>query len=359
MNRSNGRLFAAMAVLCACGGTELSIDEETGNDTVVSSEEQPLVACSNGAMVSGIDVSHWNGSINWSSVKASGRQFAYIAIGDGTWVDPLFTTNWQNAKAAGVYRGVYQYFRASGDPTAQANVIINRVGKLAPGDLPVMLDIEELDGMSAATTIARMRTWLTAVQKGTGKVPIIYTNGSTFDFQLGSPRGFAGYPLFVANWGVSCPNIPNSWKTWKAWQWSATGRVSGIWGDVDLDVFNGGMAQLRSWAGVGPNCVFGDGNYCGGNGVVGDPRTLFKCTGGVATVQRVCANGCVNRPAGEDDSCAATTFCPAGDGLYCGTDLIGGDPNTLYRCTGGTVTVDRACANGCRFAAFGSDDFCN
>jgi hypothetical protein len=179
-----------------------------------------------------------------------------------------------------------------------------------------------------------------------------------FDAQLASPRGFAGYPLFVANWGVSCPDLPPAWRTWKAWQWSATGSVPGIAGATDLDVFNGGIKQLASWAGAGPDCVFGDGLYCGGNGVVGDPRTLFRCTSGAASIAKVCAEGCMIAPAGQDDACAPTTFCPAGDGAYCGGDLIGGDRNTLYDCTGGKVTVKQQCTSSCTWAAFGSDDQC-
>ncbi|HTL33384.1 MAG TPA: GH25 family lysozyme [Kofleriaceae bacterium] len=341
--------------LAACASTSTSTDDETA----ISSDEQALVSCATGSMVAGVDVSHWNGSINWSSVRASGRRFAYISIGDSTYVDPMFSANWTQAKAAGLYRGVYQYFRASEDPIAQANVIISRVGQLGPGDLPVMLDLEDMDGMSAATVISRVQSWLIAVQRGTSRLPIIYTNSSTFDFGMGAPRGFAGYPLFVANWQVNCPNIPNTWKSWKAWQWSATGHVPGIAGDVDLDVFNGGLAQLASYAEQGADCVFGDGDYCGGNGVKGDPRSLFRCSGGQKTLKKVCAEGCVVKPAGEDDVCAPASFCPAGDGPYCGGDLIGGDRNTLYQCQGGAVTEQQKCANGCSWAPFGSDDHCN
>jgi GH25 family lysozyme M1 (1,4-beta-N-acetylmuramidase) len=346
-------LWMLVLVACADAGSHATDDE-----TAISTDEQALVSCATGAMVAGVDVSHWNGSIDWSAVRASGRRFAYVSIGDGTYVDPLFATNWSQAKAAGLYRGVYQYFRASEDPVAQANIIISRVGNLGPGDLPVMLDLEDMDGMSAATVTSRVRTWLTAVQRGTGRLPIIYTNSSTFDFGMGAPRGFAGYPLFVANWQVSCPNIPNSWSSWKAWQWSATGHVPGIAGDVDLDVFNGGLAQLASYAEQGTDCSFGDGLYCGGNGVKGDPRSLFKCGGGAKTLSKVCAAGCDVKPAGSDDACAAATFCPAGDGPYCGGDLIGGDRNTLYQCKAGVVTKLQSCTSGCTWAPYGSDDHC-
>jgi GH25 family lysozyme M1 (1,4-beta-N-acetylmuramidase) len=181
----NVLMAAALLAVMGCGTTTPSdvVNEEDIDAT--ADVEQEVVTCSNGSSVAGIDISHWNGSINWNAVRNSGKRFAYISIGDGRFfVDQTFNTNWAGAKAAGVYRGPYQYFRASQDPIAQANIIISRVGKLGPGDLPVMLDLEELDGASAATTINRIRTWLQAVQKGTGKVPVIYTNISTWTNQL-------------------------------------------------------------------------------------------------------------------------------------------------------------------------------
>lgn len=343
----------AVLVISCIGAPE----EEPGDGELGTSEEAATL-CANGSTVNGIDVSSWQGNINWTSVKSAGKSFAWIRVNHGLGdIDAKFATNWSAAKAAGLIRGPYQYFLPNEDALAQANLLISKVGVLGPGDLPAAFDIEELSGQAPSTVISKMRTWLSAVQKGTGKVPIIYTNTSTWN-QLGNPQGFAGFPLWVANWNVSCPSMPATFGDWRAWQHSSTGSVSGISGAVDLDRFNGSLALLKTFAGTGASCILGDGLYCGGSGVIGDPRTLYRCTGGNISIEKACANGCKPAPTGQPDQCAAGG-CPLGDGRYCGGNLVGGNYNTLYQCTGGTMTAVQSCANGCKYMPPGSSDICN
>jgi len=106
-----------------------------------------------------------------------------------------------------------------------------------------------------------------------------------------------------------------------------------------------------------PSCPNGDGLYCGGDGVGGDSSTLYQCTAGALSATSLCAGGCQKMPAGTNDACA-TTSCPSGDGLYCGGDNVSGSSNTLYRCTGGVLTVDQVCSNGCASNPAGVDDAC-
>jgi hypothetical protein len=107
-------------------------------------------------------------------------------------------------------------------------------------------------------------------------------------------------------------------------------------------------------------CPSGDGLYCGGDGVSGDANTLYRCTGGTLTVDTVCPNGCQKMPAGTNDQCAPamTSGCPSGDGLYCGGDGVSGDANTLYRCTGGNLAVVELCATKCQTLPAGQNDRC-
>jgi hypothetical protein len=99
-----------------------------------------------------------------------------------------------------------------------------------------------------------------------------------------------------------------------------------------------------------------DGVYCGGDHVTGDPTTLYQCTSGDLQVSQVCANGCTVQVDGTSDACAAAASCGSQpDGLYCGNDAVGGDPNTLYQCTGGNISVSQVCANGCAVNTSGSD----
>ena len=74
----------------------------------------------------GVDISHFNGAIDWGAVKRSGRAFAVAAIGDGLYQDPTFAGHWSAIRAAGLVRGAYQYFRAAVDPAAQANIAVGR-----------------------------------------------------------------------------------------------------------------------------------------------------------------------------------------------------------------------------------------
>jgi lysozyme len=151
--------------------------------------------------------------------------------------------------ANGVVRGAYQYFRASVDPSAQASLVVSslqQAGGLRAGDLPIVMDIETADGQAEATIEANMGAWLAAVEAQTGRTPIIYTSVGTYPV---TTTAFSRYPLWVANYGASCPSMPAGWSQWRFWQYSSTGTVTGIGsGNVDLDQFNGTLAELMAMA---------------------------------------------------------------------------------------------------------------
>ncbi|MCU1277880.1 MAG: Lyzozyme (1,4-beta-N-acetylmuramidase) [bacterium] len=231
---------ATLLALPACQGAPPALDVA----------EQAQVVCPGASTVEGIDVSEFQGNINWAAVKASGRQFAFIRVSDGTYQDPKFATNWAGAKAAGVLRGAYQFFRASDDPIAIADQFLARMGTLGNGDLPPVLDVEVTDGQSAATIRSRMEAWLAHVEQKTGRVPFIYVSPGFWP-NVGSPNE-SHYRLWVANWQVNCPNTPTGWSSWQMWQYADNGTVSGISGAVDLDRFNGTLAQLQGIAGGAP-----------------------------------------------------------------------------------------------------------
>jgi hypothetical protein len=100
-------------------------------------------------------------------------------------------------------------------------------------------------------------------------------------------------------------------------------------------------------------CPSGNGLYCG-SGLNMDPSTLYDCNGGVLTVSQHCPSPCHVNPPGQADTCGA---CPSGNGLYCGATL-GMDPNTLYNCNGGNVTVSQVCPSTCHVAPVGQADYC-
>ncbi|MEZ0230960.1 MAG: GH25 family lysozyme, partial [Planctomycetota bacterium] len=201
-----------------------------------------------GKRVEGVDVSYHNGTIDWKKVQAAGIGFAFIRVSDGlNLVDPQFTANWNGAKSVDIVRGVYQYFRGSQSGVSQANLLLSKIGTQGATDLQPVCDIEELDGVSASTLVARVRDWMSTIQSKTGVTPIIYTSPA---FWNSLNTSFPDNDLWVAHWGVSAPTLPNGWAGWNFWQYTDSGTVSGISGAVDRNVFQGTLADLRAFAGI-------------------------------------------------------------------------------------------------------------
>lgn len=221
-----------------------------GNSLGEDDDDPSLITasvCPGSTTLPGIDVSYYQGTINWSQVKASGVKFAVIRVSDGTtFLDPKFSTNWTNAKAAGVVVGAYQFFRPSQDPTAQADLVVTQLqaAGFTKSDIPPVIDVEVTEGMSSSTIISRVNTWLARIQSKLGRTPLLYTSPG-FWSGLGNPTPSPLPYLWVAHWTSNCPTIPPNWTTWKFWQYSATGTVPGISTDVDMDTFNGGILSIK------------------------------------------------------------------------------------------------------------------
>jgi len=238
-----------LAVASACGGPS------DGSAEKIGWTNEPVVVCSGGTTVEGVDVSEFQGSIDWSSVHGSGRDFAITRVSDGTGhLDPTFKTNWAGIKAAGMVRGVYQFFEGTESGTAQADLLIQQVGTLGADDLPPVADVEVLDGASGSQLVSNLAAWVAEIKAKTGRTPMIYTAPGFWN-GLPSTGQFSGEVLWVANWGVSCPDTPTPWTAWKFWQYDdgqATPNVPGISGAVDKDKFNGSLAQLQAIGGPLP-----------------------------------------------------------------------------------------------------------
>ncbi|GAC1518847.1 MAG: hypothetical protein NVS3B10_20750 [Polyangiales bacterium] len=210
--------------------------------------ETESVRCAGGATVEGLDISYYEGHVDFHAVKASGRGFVIARISDGSFHDPDFDGYWSGIKAAGLIRGAYQFIRFNQDPTVQADYVVSKVGMLGAGDLPVTADVEISNGVSGAAIAAHLQTWIARVKEGTGKTPIIYTGKYFWRDSVGS-NAFAGDSLWIAQYGPSCPDIPAPWTNWKFFQYSDKGSVPGVTGGVDVDKFNGTMADLIAVAG--------------------------------------------------------------------------------------------------------------
>jgi lysozyme len=190
----------------------------------------------------GIDVSHYQGTVSWQEVRQAGIEFAFAKATDGlTWTDPQFAVNWPEMKAAAVLRGAYHFFEPADDAAEQAHFFLQTV-QLAAGDLPPALDVENA-GSGGTALWEGVETWLQTVAAATGLQPFLYVD-PTFAAEYDIPASLAAYPLWIADYDVVQPALPEGWSTWLIWQHSETGVVPGVNGTVDLDLLDGPIAKL-------------------------------------------------------------------------------------------------------------------
>jgi len=212
-----------------------------------------------GTKAIGVDVSRFQGSIDWPTAADSGIRFAFVQASRGSGADctvkpgqcgpdPYFAANRLAAESAGIRVGAYHRAFASGgtadaaraDALAEANIFIAEVGSLQSGELIPVLDAESpFTGMTSASLRTWIRVFVKRVTKKLGRKPMIYTNASSWS-ATGNTTEFARarYPLWVAEWGVSRPTVPaNNWarRGYSVWQYTSSGSVPGISGRVDMD----------------------------------------------------------------------------------------------------------------------------
>lgn len=203
----------------------------------------------------GIDVSHYQGTINWASVRSAGIQFAWIKATEGTsYKDSQFNTNYLNAYNNNVIRGAYHFARPDASTGAtQATYFANNGGAWSRDNLtlPGMLDLE---GGCYNKSASAMQSWIldfyNTYKSKTGRDVVIYTSPSWWNTCTGGWSGMsARSPLWVASWTTaSDPTLPSGFPYATVWQYTSTGSVSGISGNVDRDRFNGDRTRLLALA---------------------------------------------------------------------------------------------------------------
>ena len=202
-------------------------------------EKTPLLA---GYSVHGIDVSAYQGRIDWPEVARNRVRFAFIKASEGaTLRDPRFARNWREARKAGVLCGAYHYFQPNRDGQVQADLFA-RIVPLAPGDLPPVLDVEAANFHDVAVMRREVARWLRLVEAHYGVRPILYSNHSFYQRHLAGH--FDDYPLWLAHYEVARPTLAPS--KWIIWQHSDEAYVPGIRGVVDFNVFQGSFDELRA-----------------------------------------------------------------------------------------------------------------
>jgi lysozyme len=204
-----------------------------------------------GAKVPGIDISKYQGRIHWPAVASTPVRFVIMRATKGNrYRDGKYARNLAGATQNGLVVGAYHFAkpgRAPWDPRAEADHFL-RVARVAAGDVVPVLDIEETGGLAPAQLGAWARAWLERVEARTGVRPMIYSGSHFWHGFMRNTSWFArrGHPLWVAHWYVGTPRVPGRrWggKGYAVWQWSATGRIAGIKGDVDRDWLQGPLAR--------------------------------------------------------------------------------------------------------------------
>ncbi len=200
-----------------------------------------------GPTLPGIDVSHWQGTIDWMKVARAGKVFAFMKATDGhDYVDPTFLTNRAGARSNGLVVGAYHFARpdpSKGDAVEEARWFVSHADP-QPGHLLPVLDLETSKGLDQQEITLWARRWVAEVRRLTGVTPFVYTSPYGWIARTGDSRALArdGAPLWIAHWGVSSPTLPaGDWdgQGWRVWQHTSDGHVAGIAGRVDLDVAQG------------------------------------------------------------------------------------------------------------------------
>lgn len=197
--------------------------------------------------------------INFYMAKLAGMDFVFIKARQGSYGDPLFTSHWERAKAAGLARGAYDWLSPTCDPQIQAVQFVGQLGGDF-GELPLVVDYEQQPiGWPQWPDSGRARTylkeWLETVKRLTKTTPMIYTGPSYWQQFGGSDSYWGQYYLWLAQYSndhktplAGGPKVPAPWKTWDFWQYGdkLDGLAVGLESkDGDYNYFNGDMTTFN------------------------------------------------------------------------------------------------------------------
>ena len=201
-----------------------------------------------GYEIHGIDISHYQGEIDWDELRNNGMiercpvRFVMIKVTEGsTRIDDRFKENFYQAREYGFIRGAYHFWSTRSSGRAQAEHFLRQV-KLEDGDLPPVLDVEhKAKDQTPEEFKESVLTWLRLVEKAYDAKPIIYTY---YKFKLTylNDSVFNDYPYWIAHYYVDSVKYEGPWKFW---QHTDCGRLPGIKGYVDFNIYNGSYYDLQ------------------------------------------------------------------------------------------------------------------
>ena len=200
-----------------------------------------------GYEIRGIDISHYQGKINWeklsnAQIEHSPIRFVMIKATEGsTQIDDCFQDNFKNARDYGFIRGAYHFWSNKSSARDQARFFLKKV-HLKDGDLPPVLDVENKpEDMSVEDFQREILTWMHIVEDKYHVKPILYTYYKFKNQYLNTPV-FDDYPYWIAHYYVDEIEYEGDWKFW---QHTDAGRLPGIRGTVDFNLYNGSYYDLK------------------------------------------------------------------------------------------------------------------
>ena len=222
--------------------------------------------------IQGIDVSHWQSDINWAEVHNAGYKFAFVKATEGVnYIDPNFETNMDNGKATGMLMGAYHFARPDeNNAIDEAYYFISNANEyLKDGTLRPVLDVERGISLGNEELSNWINDWMNTVESETGVEPILYINSNYANNYL--DESVSNRDIWIAHWTYDPEVSPDTgiWDNWVFWQYSDSGSVSGIVGNVDLDIFNGAESEIYNFVITDNTIIPLSGNLSGNGDITG------------------------------------------------------------------------------------------
>lgn len=202
---------------------------------------------SGGRQYRGIDISEFQGEIDFEEVRRSGIEAVYIRVGAGEYTDEYFAENYERAKAAGLKIGFYHYVTARSveEGRRQARFFASLAAGREP-DMRLAMDFEYFGSLSVSQINAISEAYLDELTALTRREAVIYSDLSNAR-NIFSRALAEKYPLWAAQYGADEPSANGKWREWVGFQYTDEGRVGGIYGNVDRNIFTEGIFLSDSW----------------------------------------------------------------------------------------------------------------
>ena len=202
---------------------------------------------SGGRQYRGIDISEFQGEIDFEEVRRSGIEAVYIRVGAGEYTDEYFAENYERAKAAGLKIGFYHYVtaRSVDEGRRQARFFASLAAGREP-DMRLAMDFEYFGSLSVSQINAISEAYLDELTSLTRREAVIYSDLSNAR-NIFSRALAEKYPLWAAQYGADEPSANGKWREWVGFQYTDEGRVGGIYGNVDRNIFTEGIFLSDSW----------------------------------------------------------------------------------------------------------------